>query len=988
MNDSSTGTSVLLREIGEATEPVAQFWPMKGFVHHNPIHGLEHLPFDDAIRDAEQLFGARGYLSNDEYRGLYREGRISDRSVRRALSRVGRLEDETVSAWGTESITAGQVSRLQLLFDCESLSPALLGWEKSEGAFERYRPDLSPDARAKLDSYGAPEGYLRELWSHLMLVLGCEETSSALSDRDPGDAQTELPAIEFPFRRTMSDWVDRLAGTSLVDDVNEQLIKWVSVFVDEGMAGWEVPSRSSGFYLVWRELAGHDASGSLLGISRYGEKVRSLPVDPEEAIQRSLHALEIPEARYREFLARVLAQLPGWTGLIRYRQNSPDDPAQRDGPIDVVQYLAVRLFYEVELTQVATRRDWGVDASTSALAGYWSNRRDEYDVAMGHVSSVDVNTQRTCEKVWRLFRLGQLLAPSPDALSTLTRDQADTLLQWLDAFPAAQHGPVWLEAYEDDYREHLLGTLAANHGRERMSARPLAQMSFCIDVRSEPFRRHIESAGPYETYGYAGFFGIPLSHRVFDTDESLAMCPVLLTPQNASFEVPRRDQAEALSEYAAGSRWEKLGQHLFHDLKQNPVATFMLVDMLGMFFSLGLLGKTLLRRPYEAVVRTARRWFVPAVGTEIPLLAGDEADPSLVSSLVQGFTRDEHATFVENGLRTMGLTSNLGRLIVLCGHGGNSDNNPYFAALHCGACGGRSGDPNSRAFAAMGNHPEVRQILSGRGIQIPEDTWFLGAKHDTNTDRVDFYDVEDIPETHLEDLKALRRDLERAGAAQAQNRCRGIPGAPGGMSPERAYAHAEERSFDWANPRPEWGLSGNAGFIIGRRALTEGVDLEGRCFLNSYDPTPDPEGAILEKIMTAPLIVGEWINMEHYFSAADPWMYGSGSKVIHNVVSGVGLMAGSQSDLQTGLPIQTVNDGEIHHHEPLRLLAVIEARPEVIGAIVKRHDILQQLFHNEWVNLVALDPGDVSFHRYRPDASWERLELDANGAALTSEGAS
>ena len=59
----------------------------------------------------------------------------------------------------------------------------------------------------------------------------------------------------------------------------------------------------------------------------------------------------------------------------------------------------------------------------------------------------------------------------------------------------------------------------------------------------------------------------------------------------------------------------------------------------------------------------------------------------------------------------------------------------------------------------------------------------------------------------------------------------------------------------------------------------------------------------------APLIVGQWINMEHYFSAVDPWFWGSGSKVIHNVVSGVGVMLGSQSDLQTGLPLQTVNDG-------------------------------------------------------------------------------
>jgi len=979
----SSGTSVLLREIGEAAEPVAQFWPMKGFVHHNPIHGLEHLPFDDAIRDAEELFGARGYLSNDEYREFYREGRISERGVKRALRRAGRLDDETLTAWGTERVSAARVGRLQLLFDCEALSPPLLRWEMSEGVLERFRSDLPQETRDTLESFGPPERYLNELWSHLMSIRGCEEVTSAASKGRPDEGDAESSSIELPFRRTMSDWVDRLAAASVVDGVNEQMIKWVSVFVDEGLAGWEVPSRSAGFYTAWRELAEHDASGRLLGILRYGDKVRSLPLDAEEAIKRSLDTLGIPEPRWRDFLARALAQLPGWTGLVRYRENNPDEPSQQESPIDVVQYLAVRLFYEVELTQVATCLAWGVDATTSAVAGYWLDRRGEYAAAMEPERSVDGNTRRVCQEVWRLFQLGQFLAPPPDALTRLTRVQTDTLLQWLEAFPAERHGPVWLEAYEDNYRERTLATIASNRGRQRMPERPLAQASFCIDVRSEPFRRHLEAAGSYETFGYAGFFGIPISHRVFDTDESVALCPVLLKPQHASFEVPRRDQAEALSQYAAGSRWQRLGEHLFHDLKQNPIAAFMLVDVLGLFFSLKLLGKTLVRRPYEALVRAARRWFVPAVATEIPLAADDEADPAFVTSLIRGFTIDEHATFVENGLRTMGLTSNLGRFIVLCGHGGNSDNNPYFAALHCGACGGRPGDPNARAFAAMGNHPEVRRVLSERGIRVPEDTWFLGAKHDTNTDRVALYDLEDVPESHLEDLRTLRRDLERAGAMQAQNRCRGIPGAPRGMNPEQAYAHVEARSFDWANPRPEWGLAGNAGFIIGRRALTEGLDLEGRIFLNSYDPAPDPEGAILEKIMTAPLIVGEWISMEHYFSAADPWSYGSGSKVIHNVVSGVGLMAGGQSDLQTGLPLQTVNDGDIHHHEPMRLLAIIEAKPEIIGAIIKRHDILQQLFHNEWVNLVALEPETFSFHRYRSDGSWEGLETDPSESTFT-----
>jgi len=150
-------------------------------------------------------------------------------------------------------------------------------------------------------------------------------------------------------------------------------------------------------------------------------------------------------------------------------------------------------------------------------------------------------------------------------------------------------------------------------------------------------------------------------------------------------------------------------------------------------------------------------------------------------------------------------------------------------------------------------------------------------------------------------------------------------------------------------------------------------------FLHSYDPVSDPEGAILEKIMTAPLIVGEWINMGYYFSGVDPWFYGSGSKVIHNVVSGIGVMLGSQSDLQIGFPLQTVNNGDLHYHEPMRLLAIIEASPNVISPIIQRHTILQQLFHNQWVNLVALDPATFNFYRFNPDATWEHMSLTVGG---------
>ncbi len=999
------------REIGEAHEPVAHFWPMKTFIHHNPIHGLEHLPFDQAIREARCLSGGNGYLPNAEYRRLYREGRITEAGVKRAFERVGMRETTPAGVRvGGRPVTAADVRRVHLVCGIETLDPALLSWALSGGgATRRFRHDLPGDARRRIIERTIrecaqcrdhpEEAYLTNLWACALSALALSDASSgnhAPHRRASGSARhaARRAAVELPARRTVGDWVDTLTGGDIIDRINDHMIKWITAFVDEGLAGWAMPSRREGFYSAWRELARYDHSGRLLGIRDFARKVRQLPETPEDVIVSSLRCLGIPDERRREYLSRHLAHLPGWAGFIRWRGDNPAYHAQRVHPIDPVQYVAVRLFYEVESTRVVCRREWGIHGTVPALTEYWRHRRDEYTTRMGGLSSAqDSDTRAVCRDAWRLFHLAQCLEWSPRDVRDLALSDARQVLEWLDALPSDRHGPVWLEAYEDAYRDSLLRTLMARPGNTVASPPcPRAQLVFCIDVRSESFRRHIEAVGPYETFGFAGFFGIPISHQAFDSEERLALCPVLLEPGHMVAERPRLEQRRALRRYASGTRWHRLGHRLFRDLTAHPVGSLILIDLLGVFFGVGLVGKTLILKPYRALRTQCQTWFTFPVATRVaversplpsppPRREGGEQDEAAASiagqnassGMASGFALDEQAASIENGLRTMGLTTNFGRLIVLCGHGSLSDNNPYFGALDCGACGGNHGDPNARVFAAMGNNPAVRDRLRVRGLDIPDDTWFLAGKHNTTTDQVTFYDLETLPAGVAEDVQTLVRDVRRAGAAQALERCRRIPGAPAGISPERALAHADTRSMDWANPRPEWGLSGNAAFIIGRRNLTKDLDLGGRAFLHSYDPGPDPEGAILEKIMMAPLVVGEWINMEHYFSGADPWVYGSGSKVIHNVVSGIGVMLGSRSDLQTGLPLQTVNDGDFRYHEPMRLLTVIEAPPSRISAIIQQHDLLQRLFHNQWVNLVALDPGTDERHRYNPDATWESM---------------
>lgn len=527
-----------------------------------------------------------------------------------------------------------------------------------------------------------------------------------------------------------------------------------------------------------------------------------------------------------------------------------------------------------------------------------------------------------------------------------------------------------LRAREARWRQPLLEALAARGATEMTEPKPetAAQLVFCIDVRSEVLRRHLEGVGPYETLGFAGFFGVPIAWQGLDAEHAVASCPVLVDAQHLIREQPHRRGTAAVSRWRQRRRRRAVLTRLMDALKGGISAPFAFVEASGWAFGWSTARANL------APASTRSEGLPPCAATRVQLIDTDGA----------GIPFERQVFYAEAALSTMGLTRDFAPLVVLCGHAGETVNNPYARALDCGACGGHAGGPNARVLAQILNQRRVRAALAERGIAIPETTCFLPAEHNTTTDTVTLLDNEsEATGNHSDALAALRADLDRARRAAASERCRALPGAAGDP-----VAAVERRARDWSEVRPEWGLAGNAAFIVGPRALTRDRDLAGRCFLHSYDWRTDKKGKGLELILTAPMIVAHWINAQYYFSTVDPEVFGAGTKTTQTVVGGFGVMQGNGSDLMTGLPRQSVMraDGR-PQHEPLRLLTVVHAPVARIETIIRRNGLLQRLFDNEWVSLAALPPdGDGPLIRL-PGGAWQPpASVDSLGARSCSAG--
>ncbi len=766
-----------------------------------------------------------------------------------------------------------------------------------------------------------PRSWFREQWAHGRFTeVDLDAAATQLGDKSLAEeARTVLNAVgatEQTYARMAL--VTDLAnlgtpprpGQSWSDYVTHEISQHCGSYFDEFQASWHQDKSAYGangvkaadVFSQWRRQQSmlHGVAWNH-GRSWVRDQLAALPTEPTNAIETMLHDLSIPEAGQEAYLTALLGSINGWAAWCSYLrwQARLDGGSEAGDDTEIFGLLAIRLAWE------------------------WMLHRDS-----------DALRVPAAGEAWTASWL-----QADDYGASITQDQhVDWVLQ---------------RAVEHSYQQTIVRALGSVDMRS-LDVTPSVQAVFCIDVRSEVFRRALEGSSPtIHTRGFAGFFGLPISYTPAASALTRPQLPGLLAPAlnvtesaGTTSSTTNGFGAEAMlnersSALAAGARLSRF--------RSAPASVFSFVESMGLLYGPKLIKDSLpnaavaTKWEHEGLSATSRVGLRP----QMDLVTDDPAAAAAIANRV---------------LRGMGLIDGFALLVLLCGHGSQSANNPQAAGLDCGACGGQTGEVNARVLADLLNAPAVRTHLVPLGIVVPQGTWFVPGLHNTTTDEVQLFDTELVPTTQHQAIEELRVWLAEAGIRARAER------APS-LGLEKIREHSEllkqtvlQRANDWSQVRPEWGLAGNAAFVVAPRKRTRHMNLGGRSFLHDYDWQTDTDLSTLTLIMTAPMVVTNWINMQYNASTVDNRRYGSGNKVLHNVVGGrIGVFEGNGGDLRIGLAMQSLHDGEVLRHQPLRLSVFIEAPRQGIDSVIVEHEVVHDLVANGWIHLFRIESatGDV-----------------------------
>lgn len=979
-----------VQEVEQAIPQLGELLPFQGpissFVFLNPLQGLEDLPFDEAVRKGAEIFGCAPYLSEERYFFKQKQGRITPEELTGVLSReLNSTANQPLGPRGTRLDL-----RLQMLTHRMRLGPPeeMAWWIAETDALKRLQAEVSAETRRdfvrRSRDWILKTGVSWEGWPHEEFGTPAEDWSDTRWEEASlaclwkvvlrGVGRVELPATRPVHQRRLRDRLLQLTGVDTDALVHELLIRLCAALTDQGLAGWPLPHREQGLWKAFLALysePGWLASNWLTPLRGTLERLHTAQVSAVDSLLESLQELGVSSEHLQDFLRDSLVPLRGWAGLLWQLETRGDRVATAVRPGTLLEFLAVRLLLDCQAARsVAAERLH----HHGALAGLWrlpvtapSNHHPQQLELLG----------------LQVFQVAQWCGWTAGDMLELNAAQWEELAGEIESFTPLERCRIQHLAFETRFREKALNAVskraALPHARP---ANPRFQAVFCIDTREESFRRHLEEVCPEaETFGAAGFFGVPIYYRGVADAHYTTLCPIVIRPQHWIVEDVIYTQ-EASNRRRSRTR-QALGEatHRVQEGTRGIAMGALLTGGLGVLASVPLIASVLFPRLTSKVRHHASRLLAPPPGTRLRLERLTE-QPGPEGDAI-GFSLAEMINMSERTLRDIGLIRSFAPLVFFVGHGSFCLNNPHKSAYDCGACSGSAGGPNARALASMLNDMRVRLALKERGIEIPHSTTFLGALHNTGDDSITYYELETLSIAQQRNFDFARQQFDETCERNARERCRRFYSAPLDLTPAAALRHVEARTVDLAQTRPEFGNATNAMCYVGRRSRIRGLYLDRRCFQVSYDSTTDDdEATILGRILGAVVPVCEGINLLYYFSYIDPQGWGAGTKLPHNVTSLLGVMDGAASDLRGGLPWQGV---EIH--EPLRLLFVIESRPEALRKIMARNETVRRIIGNGWVQVALLSPdsADVLLFQegdFRPwtprhgelsrvDSSWE-----------------
>ena len=489
------------------------------------------------------------------------------------------------------------------------------------------------------------------------------------------------------------------------------------------------------------------------------------------------------------------------------------------------------------------------------------------------------------------------------------------------------------DAFEWSYYDEVLAGIKNQKLIKKTNSVKSFQAMFCIDDRECSMRRNLEHIdSTCETFGTPGFFNAEFYYQPEHGKFYDKLCPAPLNPKYLIKELETTEKRET---------------EFHHSKRTHSLFTGWIITHTVGFWSAFKLFYNIFRPTMSPATASSFKHMDQFSQLTIENKSLEDTE----NNLQIGFTLTEMADRVEGLLRSIGLVDNFAKIIYAIGHGSSSVNNPHYAAYDCGACSGRPGSVNARVICHMANHPEVRKILSSRGLHIPDETQFIGGLHDTTRDDITFFDKKALSETNMDNHIRNKFVFKRALDLNSKERSRRFESINTKLSLEEIHNRTRRRSVSLFEPRPELNHATNALCIVGPRNLSDHLFLDRRSFLNSYNYKTDLEGKYLLNILKAVAPVCGGINLEYYFSRVDNEVFGAGTKLPHNVMGLFGVANGTDGDLRPGLPSQM-----IEVHDPVRLLVIVENYPEVVLETIKKDSATYEWFINEWIHLVVVHP--------------------------------